>query len=73
MMTELYGSFNLSLGSYHYGRPLRFTQTGEDHGGNLQNLKLHESLEEHASASFKRNVSNDESQEVKEASDRLEA
>ncbi|XP_050246509.1 serine/threonine-protein kinase ZRK1-like isoform X33 [Quercus robur] len=46
----------------------RFTQTGEDLGGNLQNLKLHESLEEHASASFKRNVSIDESQEVKEAS-----
>lgn len=39
----------------------RFTQTGEDHGGNLQNSKLLESLEEHASASFKRNVSNDES------------
>ena len=41
---------------------------GEDLGGNLQNLKLHESLEEHASASFKSNVSIDESQEVKEAS-----
>ncbi|KAK7840337.1 hypothetical protein CFP56_016820 [Quercus suber] len=74
LLESLYGSFNLSLGSYHYGRPLRFTQTGEDLGGNLQNLKLHESLEEHAFASFKRNFFNDESQEVKEASDRpLEA
>ncbi|KAK7820001.1 hypothetical protein CFP56_039315 [Quercus suber] len=52
----------------------RFTQTGEDLGGNLQNLNFHKSLEEHASASFKRNFFNDESQEVKEASDRpLEA
>ena len=47
----------------------RFTQTGEELGGNLQNLKLNESLEKHASASFKRNVSNDEIQEVKEASE----
>ena len=48
----------------------RFTQTSEELGGNLQNLKLNESLEKHASASSKRNVSNDESQEVKEASKR---
>ena len=48
----------------------RFTQTDEELGGNLQNLKLNESLEKHASASSKRNVSNDESQEVKEASKR---
>ncbi|KAK4575762.1 hypothetical protein RGQ29_026640 [Quercus rubra] len=47
----------------------RFTQIGEELGGNLQNLKLNESLEKHASASFKRNVSNDEIQEVKEASE----
>ena len=44
-----------------------FTQTGEELLGNFQNLKLHESFEEHASASLKRNASNDESQAVKEA------
>ena len=47
----------------------RFTQIGKELGGNLRNLKLNESLEKHASASFKRNVSNDEIQEVKEASE----
>ena len=52
----------------------RFTQIGEELGGNLHNLKLNESLEKHASASSMRNVSDDESQEVKEASERpLEA
>ena len=44
----------------------RFAQTGEVLLGNLQNLKLHESLEEHAFASFKRNDSNDESEEASE-------
>ena len=34
----------------------RFTQTGEVLLGNLQNLKFHESFEEHASASLKRNA-----------------
>ncbi|KAF3952764.1 hypothetical protein CMV_021717 [Castanea mollissima] len=48
----------------------RFTQTGEELGGNLQNLKLLESVEEHASASLKRNTSSDEIQAVNEASER---
>ena len=48
----------------------RFTQTGEELGGNLQNLKLLESVEEHASASLKRNASSDEIQAVNEASER---
>ena len=43
---------------------------GEEHLGNLQNLKLHESFEEHPSASFKKNVSNDESEAVKKVSER---
>ncbi|KAF3947175.1 hypothetical protein CMV_026660 [Castanea mollissima] len=52
----------------------RIERMGEEHLGNLQNLKLHESFEEHPSASFKRNVSNDESQAAKEVSERpLEA
>ncbi|XP_023895168.2 serine/threonine-protein kinase ZRK1 isoform X1 [Quercus suber] len=48
----------------------RFTQTSEVLLGNLQNLKLHESFEEHASASLKRNASSDEIQAVNEASER---
>ncbi|XP_050246547.1 serine/threonine-protein kinase ZRK3-like isoform X1 [Quercus robur] len=48
----------------------RFTQTGEELGGNLQNLKLLESVEEHGSASLKRNASSDEIQAVNEASER---
>ena len=48
----------------------RFTQTGEELGGNLQNLKLLESVEEHASASLKRNAFSDEIQAVNEASER---
>ncbi|KAK4575764.1 hypothetical protein RGQ29_026642 [Quercus rubra] len=48
----------------------RFTQTGEVLLGNLQNLKLHESFEEHASAPLKRNASSDEIQAVNEASER---
>nr|XP_023895009.1 non-functional pseudokinase ZED1-like [Quercus suber] len=48
----------------------RFAQTGEVLLGNLQNLKLHESFEEHASASLKRNASSDEIQAVNEASER---
>ncbi|KAF3951818.1 hypothetical protein CMV_022571 [Castanea mollissima] len=48
----------------------RFTKTGEELGENLQNLKLLESVEEHASASLKRNVSSDEIQKVKEVSER---
>uniref|UniRef100_A0A7N2M8K9 Serine-threonine/tyrosine-protein kinase catalytic domain-containing protein n=1 Tax=Quercus lobata TaxID=97700 RepID=A0A7N2M8K9_QUELO len=48
----------------------RFTQTGEELGGNLQNLKLLESVEEHASASLKRNASSDEIQAVNKASER---
>ncbi|XP_050281054.1 serine/threonine-protein kinase ZRK1-like [Quercus robur] len=48
----------------------RFTQTGEELGGNLQNLKLLESFEEHASTSLKRNASSDEIQVVNEASER---
>ena len=48
----------------------RFTQTGEQLGGNFQNLKLHESSEEHAFASLKRNASSDEIQAVNEASER---
>ncbi|XP_050246438.1 serine/threonine-protein kinase ZRK1-like isoform X6 [Quercus robur] len=48
----------------------RFTKMGEKLGGNLQNLKLHESFEEHASASLKRNASSDEIQAVNEASER---
>nr|XP_023903257.1 non-functional pseudokinase ZED1-like [Quercus suber] len=47
----------------------RFTQVDEETLGSLRNLKLHERFEEHASASLKRNVSNDESQAVKEASE----
>ena len=43
---------------------------GEELGGNLQNLKLLESFEEHASASLKRNASSDEIQAVNEASER---
>ena len=34
----------------------RFTQTGEVLLGNLQNLKFHESFEEHASTSLQRNA-----------------
>nr|XP_023924821.1 non-functional pseudokinase ZED1-like [Quercus suber] len=48
----------------------RFTQMGEELLGNLQNLKLHESFEEHASSSLKRNGSNGEIQAVNEASER---
>ena len=48
----------------------RFTQTDEVLLGNLQNLKLRESFEEHASASLKRNASSDEIQAVNEASKR---
>nr|XP_023871356.1 non-functional pseudokinase ZED1-like [Quercus suber] len=48
----------------------RFTQTGEVPLGNLQNLKLHESFEELASASLKRNASSDEIQAVNDASER---
>ncbi|XP_050246516.1 serine/threonine-protein kinase ZRK1-like isoform X3 [Quercus robur] len=48
----------------------RFTKMGEELGGNLQNLKLLESFEEHASASLKRNASSDEIQAVNEASER---
>ncbi|KAF3959032.1 hypothetical protein CMV_016117 [Castanea mollissima] len=48
----------------------RFAETGEVLLGNLQNLKLHESFKEHASASLKRNASNDEIQAVNEASER---
>ncbi|KAF3949399.1 hypothetical protein CMV_024722 [Castanea mollissima] len=48
----------------------RFAETGEVLLGNLQNLKLHESFEEHASASLKRNASSDEIQAVNEASER---
>ena len=48
----------------------RFTQTSEVLLGNLQNLKLHESFEEHASASLKRNASSDEIQAMTEASKR---
>ena len=48
----------------------RFTQTGEVLLGNLQNLKFHESFEEHAFASLKRNASSDEIQTVNEASER---
>ncbi|XP_030932841.1 non-functional pseudokinase ZED1-like [Quercus lobata] len=48
----------------------RFTQTGEELGGNLQNFKLLESVEEHASASLKRNAFSDEIQAVNEASER---
>ncbi|XP_030944172.1 non-functional pseudokinase ZED1-like [Quercus lobata] len=48
----------------------RFAQMGEVLLGNLQNLKLHESFEEHASASLKRNASSDEIQAVNEASER---
>ncbi|XP_065637763.1 serine/threonine-protein kinase ZRK1 isoform X2 [Quercus suber] len=51
-------------------KQLRFTQTSEVLLGNLQNLKLHESFEEHASASLKRNASSDEIQAVNEASER---
>ncbi|XP_075668529.1 serine/threonine-protein kinase ZRK1-like [Castanea sativa] len=47
----------------------RFAQAGEVLLGNLQNLKLHESFEEHASASLKRNASSDEIQAVNEASE----
>ena len=48
----------------------RFAQTNEVLLGNLQNLKLHESFEEHASASLKRSASSDEIQAVNEASER---
>ena len=48
----------------------RFAQTSEVHLGNLQILKFHESFEEHASASLKRNASSDEIQAVNEASER---
>ena len=48
----------------------RFVQTKEVLLGNLQNLKLHESFEEHSSASLKRNASNGEIQAVNEASER---
>ena len=46
----------------------RFAQTGEVLLGNLQNLKLHESFEEHAS--LKRNAFSDEIQAVNESSER---
>ena len=46
----------------------RFAQTGEVLLGNLHNLKLRESFEEHASASLKRNASSDEIQAMNEAS-----
>ena len=45
-------------------------KTGEVLLGNLQNLKLRESFEEHASASLKRNASSDEIQAVNKASER---
>ncbi|XP_030929801.1 non-functional pseudokinase ZED1-like isoform X1 [Quercus lobata] len=48
----------------------RFTKMGEKLGGNLQNLKLRESFEEHAFVSLKRNASSDEIQAVNEASER---
>ena len=48
----------------------RFAQTDEVLLGNLQNLKLHESFEEHASTSLKRSASSDEIQAVNEASER---
>ncbi|XP_030972581.1 non-functional pseudokinase ZED1-like [Quercus lobata] len=48
----------------------RFAQMGEVLLGNLLNLKLHESFEEHASASLKRNASSDEIQAVNEAFER---
>nr|XP_023925861.1 non-functional pseudokinase ZED1-like [Quercus suber] len=51
-------------------KQLRFTQTSEMLLGNLQNLKLHESFEEHASASLKRDASSDEIQAVNEGSER---
>ena len=47
-----------------------FTQTGEELLGNFQNLKLHESFEEHAFASLKRSPSSDEIQAVNKASER---
>ena len=47
-----------------------FVQTDEVLLGNLQNLKLHENFEEHASASLKRSASSDEIQAVNEASER---
>ena len=47
-----------------------FAQTGEVLLGNLQNLKLHESFEELASASLKMNASSAEIQAVNEASGR---
>ena len=49
----------------------RFTQVDEEALGSVQNLKLHERFEAHASASLKRNISNDKSQAVKEASKSL--
>uniref|UniRef100_A0A7N2MFK9 Protein kinase domain-containing protein n=1 Tax=Quercus lobata TaxID=97700 RepID=A0A7N2MFK9_QUELO len=54
----------------HLRRIERFTKMGEKLGGNLQNLKLHECFEEHASASLNRNASSDEIQAVNEASER---
>ena len=48
----------------------RFIQIGEEIRENLQNLKLLESVKEHASASLKRNASSDEIQAVNEASER---
>ena len=47
-----------------------FAQTGEVLLGNLQNLKFHESFEELAFASLKRNASSAEIQAVNEASER---
>ena len=48
----------------------RFAQTSEVLLGSLQDLMLHESFEEHASASLKRNASSDEIQAVNKASER---
>ena len=59
--------------AYNIYQSHRFTQVDEEALGSVRNLKLHESFEAHASASLKRNISNDESQPVKEAPESLQS
>lgn len=66
------GEFSMRS-AYNIYQSHRFTQVDEEALGSLRNLNLHERFEAHASASLKRNVSNDECQAVKEASESLQS
>lgn len=64
------GEFSMRS-AYNIYQSRRFTQVDEEALGSPRNLNIHERFEAHASASLKRNVSNDECQAVKEASESL--